>query len=70
VVNDAKAKYGGAIDIVEYKYTRREDIARFKKMGVANLPALYMNGELAYSSIIPSHEELYAKIDGLLQAGI
>jgi uroporphyrinogen decarboxylase len=66
VVNDAKKKYGDGIDIVEYKYTRREDIARFKKMGIANLPSLYINGELAYASIIPSHEELYIKIDGLI----
>lgn len=63
---DAKNKYGGAIDVVEYKYTRLEDIARFKKMGVSALPSLYINGELAYASIIPSHEELYAGIDKLL----
>ncbi len=67
VVCDAKKHFGDKIDVVEYKYTRREDIARFKKMGIANLPSLYMNGELAYSSIIPSQEELYAKIESLIK---
>lgn len=66
VACDAKKKYGDAIDVVEYKYTRLEDIARFKKMGVPALPSLYLNGELAYASIIPSHEDLYDKIDRLL----
>ena len=45
-----------------YKYTNREDIARTKKMGVKNLPSMYINGELAYGSIIPSAEELVEKI--------
>lgn len=63
---DAKAKYGQAIDVVEYKYTRREDIARYQKMGVKNLPSMYLNGNLAYSSIIPNHEEFYEEIDKLL----
>ena len=65
VANDAKAKYGDGVDIVEYKYTTRDGIAQCMAMGVKNLPSLYINGELAYASIIPSHEELYAKIDGL-----
>ena len=49
-------------DYRQYKYTNREDIARTKKMGVKNLPSMYINGELAYGSIIPSREELIAKI--------
>ena len=66
MVCDAKAKYGDAIDTVEYKYTKRESIARCKKMGVSNLPSLYINGKLAYASIIPSHDEFYAEIDKLI----
>lgn len=48
-------------DIAEYrvyKYFIKEDIARTQKMGVAQLPSLYINGEVAWSSIIPSREEL------------
>lgn len=65
---DAKEKYGDAIDAVEYKYTVRENIARCKKVGVKNLPSLYINGELKYASIIPRHEEFYAEIDKALRA--
>jgi uroporphyrinogen decarboxylase len=63
---DAKARFGDKIDIVEYKYTQRENIARCKKMGVPNLPSLYINGELKYRSIIPDKDELYAVIEELL----
>lgn len=66
-VNDAKAKYGDAIDIIEYKYNKRENIARCKKMGVTNLPTLYMNGKPRYVSIIPAHEEFYAEIEKLMK---
>ena len=61
--SDAKANYGDKIDVVEYKYTERESIARCKAMGVKNLPSMYINGKLIYSSIIPSRQELYAKIE-------
>ncbi len=60
---DAKDYFGDKIDVVEYKFTEKENIARFKKMGVTNLPAIYINGELAFSSIIPSKEELKAAIE-------
>ncbi|MCI6019043.1 MAG: uroporphyrinogen decarboxylase [Clostridiales bacterium] len=63
VVCDAKEKYGDAIDIIEYKYNKRENIARCKRMGVTNLPTLYINGQPKYVSIIPSHEEFYAEIE-------
>lgn len=66
VVQDAKAKYGEQIDVVEYKYVSIEGIARCKKMDVKNLPSLYINGQLYYSSIIPSHDEFYAEIEALL----
>jgi uroporphyrinogen decarboxylase len=32
-------------------------------MGVKNLPSMYINGSLVYSSIIPSRQELYTKIE-------
>lgn len=61
--NIAKEKYGDAIDVVEYKFTTKENIARCKKMGVPNLPSMYINGELKFRSIIPSKEELEAAIE-------
>lgn len=62
----AKAVYGDKIDLVEYKFTEKENIARCKKLGVKNLPSIYINGELRFSSIIPSREELHEAIDAVL----
>lgn len=41
-----------------YKYFIKEDIARTRKMGVANLPTMCINGEQKFISIIPSRDEL------------
>ncbi|HYO87331.1 MAG TPA: uroporphyrinogen decarboxylase family protein [Candidatus Limnocylindrales bacterium] len=54
----AVSELGTPIDIAEYKFTKRENVARCMKMGVKNLPSIYINGELKYSSIIPSNDEL------------
>ena len=53
---DMKAIFGETIDLVEYKFTVKENIARCMKMGVAKLPSIYLDGKLAYSSIIPSRK--------------
>jgi len=52
------------VELVEYKFTRPENVARVIKMGITNLPSLYINGELKYSSIIPGNKELVEAIDG------
>ena len=65
--NEAKADYGDRIDLVEYKFTIKENIARTKKMGVPNLPSLYINGELKFRSLVPSKEELYSAIDAAIK---
>ncbi len=56
--NIAKETYGDKIDLVEYKFTEKVNIARCVKMGVTNLPCIYINGKLKFSSIIPSKEIL------------
>ncbi|MGL4393228.1 MAG: uroporphyrinogen decarboxylase family protein [Fusobacteriaceae bacterium] len=58
IVNEVQKELGEKIESHEYKFTEKENIARCVKMGVKNLPALYINGELKYSSIIPSAKEL------------
>ena len=63
---DAKEEFGDAIDMVEYKFTELANIARCKKMGVTNLPCIYINGKLKFSSLIPSREELSAAIRQVL----
>jgi len=59
---DAVGVMGGDIDLVEYKYTTQQNIARCRAVGVEKLPSIYINGQLQFSSIIPSREELIAKI--------
>ncbi|MEG2929379.1 MAG: uroporphyrinogen decarboxylase family protein [Oscillospiraceae bacterium] len=54
----AKKTFGDAIDMIEYKFTEKENIARCMKMGVKNLPSIYINGKLKFASLIPSKEEL------------
>jgi uroporphyrinogen decarboxylase len=58
VVNELNAEYPELFDVIEYKFTKVENIARTKKMGVKNLPSMLLNGKLIYSSIIPSKHEL------------
>lgn len=59
----AVGEMGGTVELVEYKFTKPENIARVVKMGITNLPSLYINGELKFSSIIPSNRELLEEID-------
>lgn len=61
--NEAKAFFGDKIDMVEYKFTIKENIARCMKMGVQHLPSIYINGKLAFSSLIPTKEELQTAIN-------
>lgn len=56
----------GKVDLVEYKITRPENIARLMKMGIKNLPAIVINGELKFSSLIPSQGELLAALQPYL----
>lgn len=58
----AVSELAGQVDMVEYKFTRPENVARVVKMGIKNLPSLYINGELKFSSIIPSNRELVEAI--------
>jgi len=58
----AVAEFGDQVDLVEYKFTLPENVARVVKMGIQKLPSLYINGELKYSSVIPSNRELMDEI--------
>jgi len=52
----------GQVDMVEYKITLPENVARLVKMGIKNLPSILINGELKFSSLIPSNRELVEEI--------
>jgi uroporphyrinogen decarboxylase len=59
----AVEQFTGKVDVVEHKITEPENIARVVKMGIKNLPAILINGQLKYSSVIPSMRELTAEIE-------
>ena len=61
--NMAKDEFKDRIDVVEYKFTEKEKIARVKQMGVEKLPSIYINGKLTFSSIIPNRAELFRYIE-------
>jgi uroporphyrinogen decarboxylase len=58
--------FGDKIEVTEYKITEIENVARVKKMGVKNLPSIYINGELYVSSIIPNHKEFVELITNMI----
>jgi uroporphyrinogen decarboxylase len=62
VVNELHQEAPDLFDWVEYKFTKKENIARCIKVGVKNLPSMYINGTLIYSSLIPSKQDLIAKL--------
>jgi uroporphyrinogen decarboxylase len=62
----AVEELSGQVDWVEYKFTTLENIARMQKLGVKNLPSIYLNGKLKFSSIIPGKKELIESIRELL----
>ncbi len=66
--NQMSEMFGDAVDIVEYKFIYKENIARCVKMGVPNLPSMYINGELKYRSIIPTKEELEQALREAIEA--
>ena len=65
--SDAARHFGDRIDVIEYKYTTPENIARVRTMGVKQLPSIYINGKLKYSSIIPNQDELFQEIEQCLK---
>lgn len=47
----AHVELAGQVDMVEYRITQPENIARMVKMGIKNLPSILINGELKFSSV-------------------
>ena len=63
---EAGKRFLNQIDVVEYKFTKKENIRRCRQMGVEKLPSLYINGKLAFSSLIPSPAQLDSAINNAL----
>jgi len=62
VFEEARAELGDFAEWGDYRYNKKEDIARMRKVGVKNLPSIYINGKLRYDSLIPSRDELINEI--------
>jgi uroporphyrinogen decarboxylase len=62
----AGLQLAGKVEVIEHKLTLPENVARVKKMGIMHLPAILINGELRFSSIIPGNQELVAEIEKYL----
>ena len=58
LVEDTMPQMEDIAEYVVYRYNRKEDIARFMKMGIGNLPTMCIDGEQKYVSLIPHDEEL------------
>ena len=58
----AVQELGDKVEMTEYKITTPDNIARMKKLGVKNLPSILINGQLMFSSLIPSNRELIEAI--------
>jgi uroporphyrinogen decarboxylase len=63
----AVAELTGAAEMVEYKMTSADNVARMTKMNIRNLPSICINGELKFSSLIPSNRELMEAIRAALK---
>ena len=57
LVEDAHDKFKDFAEYIEYKLTVKGTIPRVKKMGLKNLPAICVDGDIKWVSIIPSEEE-------------
>ncbi|MBN1646461.1 MAG: uroporphyrinogen decarboxylase [Spirochaetales bacterium] len=64
---EMKDMFGDSIDVVEYKITLAVNVAKAKKLGIINLPAILINGKLKYSSLIPDRKSFWGEVEKLLR---
>jgi uroporphyrinogen decarboxylase len=62
LVVDAYDEIKDIADYVEYKLTVKGNIARVRKMGIKNLPAICVNGDIKWVSLIPDREEFIKEV--------
>ena len=64
--DEAARALGPRVQVVERKITVPENIARMQRLGLAHLPAIVVNGKLAFSSVIPGRKALEQAIAAVL----
>lgn len=55
-----------AVQVIERKILEPENIVRLERLGVANLPAIVVNGKVTHISLIPTRNQLQEEISALL----
>ncbi|NHJ01185.1 MAG: uroporphyrinogen decarboxylase [Candidatus Heimdallarchaeota archaeon] len=63
MAKEAKKYFGNQIELKEYKLTEKENIVRARKLEIANVPCILINGKVKYSSLIPSKDELIREVE-------
>ena len=59
---EAASAFGGPAEVREHKITGRDGLGYMKKLGVAAIPSICIDGEPRFASIIPDREELVGAI--------
>ena len=52
--------------LIKPVFRDRQIIRLGQKMGIKNLPAIVINGALAFSSLIPNKRDLFARIERVI----
>ncbi|MHA1793925.1 MAG: uroporphyrinogen decarboxylase family protein [Promethearchaeota archaeon] len=59
----ALEEFKDSVEVREYKATLKENIIRARLLEVSHLPSILFNGKVMYSSLIPSKQEYFRKIN-------
>lgn len=62
VANNAAAKFGDKVKVVERSIMDKESLAFMAKVGLKNVPAICINGEVKHISLLPTVEDLQEEI--------
>lgn len=65
--NDASAIDGVKVKVVERSIMYPENVSFMGKVGLANAPAMLINGEIKHVSLIPTSEVLKAEIEAAMK---
>ena len=65
--NDAAAPFGDKVKVVERSIMYPENVAFMNRVGLANAPAMLVNGEIKHVSLIPTSETLEAEINAAMK---
>lgn len=62
-VNKAASHLSKPVQVKEHRISSREGLAAMNRLGVRNIPTICIDGEIAFSSIIPDQKSLCDRIE-------